>query len=124
FDSLPALYYSGVPGPPGSPLPVPYSAFASINSNSGSMFGDTNYRVLGRLVVGAGVRYFRDEENGLLVGDAAREEGTFTSIDPRFYVRYGISENVNIYASAAKGFRSGGFNGLGYPPYQPEHVWT
>lgn len=124
FDSLPTSYYSGVPGPPGSPLPAPYTAFADINSNSGSVFGDTNYRVVGRLVLGAGLRYFRDEENALLVGDASREDATFTSVDPRFYARYGVSENVNVYASAAKGFRSGGFNGLGYPQYQPEHVWT
>lgn len=124
FDSLPALYYEGIPGPPGAPLPTPYSAFADINSNSGSAFGDANYRVLDALVIGAGVRYFRDEENALLLGDAARERGTFTSTDPRFYARYGVSRNVNVYASAAKGFRSGGFNGLGYPAYQPEHAWT
>lgn len=124
FDSEPSLYYSGIPGPPGSPLPVPYTAFADINSNSGSVFGDTNYKMFGRLVIGAGIRYFKDQQNGLLLGDAEREEGTFTSTDPRFYARYGVLENVNIYASAAKGFRSGGFNGLGLPEYQPEHVWT
>src|SRR6185312_16497509 len=38
--------------------------------------------------------------------------------------RYGIAKDVNVYASAAKGFRSGGFNGLGFPQFDPEHVWN
>lgn len=122
------LVYFGLPGPPGTPLPTPFSTFDDIYSKSMSGFGDTSYRVLGSLVVGIGARYFKDDENALLLGDVEREKATFTSVDPRFYVRYGISPNMNVYASAAKGFRSGGFNGSLngsiLPQYQPEHVWT
>lgn len=124
-DNTPYLSaYFGLPGPPGSPLPAPFPYYADVNSNAASVFGDTNYRLFGALLVGAGVRYFRDEENALLFGDTGREKATFTSADPRFYVRYPVSTNVNLYASAAKGFRSGGFNGLGLPQFDPEHVWT
>lgn len=119
-----SAYYFGLPGPAGSPLPGPYPDYFNVYSNSKSVFGDTNYTLFGKLVVGAGVRYFRDNETALIVGDAGQEKQTFTSADPRFYVRYGISQDMNIYASAAKGFRSGGFNGLGNPPFQPEHAWT
>lgn len=120
----PFLVYFDVPGPPGSPLPDPINDFSDINSSATSIFGDANYQLFDRVVVGTGVRYFRDNENALLVGDVQREQATYTSLDPRFYARYGLSKEVNLYASAAKGFRSGGFNGLGYPEYQPEHVWT
>jgi iron complex outermembrane recepter protein len=116
--------YFGLTGAPGTSLPAPSSFFRDVYSKSRAVFGDTNYRIVGRLVVGAGVRYFKDNENSLATGNAAREQATFTSVDPRFYARYGISRNVNIYASAAKGFRSGGFNAYGEPPYQPEHVWS
>lgn len=120
----PYQYHFAIPGPAGSPLPPAYSFWEDVNSDSKSVFGDTSYPVFGRLVLGAGLRYFSDDENGLIAGDSAREEATFTSTDPRVYARYGLSSDVNVYASAAKGFRSGGFNGLGLPQYQPEHVWT
>lgn len=124
-DSTPlTLYYFGLPGPSGSPLPPPYPDFGHVHSNSKSAFSDTNYRLFGSLVLGAGVRYFKDGQGALLVGDAGPEKAEFTSVDPRFYARYRLSRNVNVYASAAKGFRSGGFNGLGYPQYQPERLWT
>lgn len=118
------LFYFGLQGPPGTPLPAPSSVFDDIYSKSVSVFGDTSYRVLDDLVVGLGARYFKDDENALLLEDNAREKARFTSADPRLYIRYGISQNANVYASAAKGFRSGGFNGEGFPQYQPEHVWT
>src|SRR6185312_14652216 len=122
---LPYSYYFALPGVPGSPLPSPYGPISqSSHSKSWSAFGDVSYQVLGRLSIGAGARYFRDEERLLASGVAQAQTGTYTSTDPRFYIRYGLSGNVNVYASAAKGFRSGGFNQLGAPPYQPENVWT
>src|SRR5205823_1221720 len=44
--------------------------------------------------------------------------------DPRAYGTYKLSDNVNVYASVAKGFRSGGFNLAGQPPYEPESLIT
>ena len=120
----PTLGYFGLHGPPGTPLPAPFSATSDLRAKSWSGFGDTNYHLFGRLVFGAGVRYFRDDESALVSGASQWQAKTFTSVDPRFYIRYGLSRDVNVYASAAKGFRSGGFNGLGAPEYQPEHVWT
>ena len=124
-NSLPnSLLYFVLPGPPGTPLPTPFPEFYDIYSKSISGFGDTSYRLFGGLVVGVGARYFKDNEDALLPGDTARERATFTSTDPRFYLRYSISPDANVYASAAKGFRSGGFNGEGLDQYLPEHVWT
>jgi outer membrane receptor protein involved in Fe transport len=45
-------------------------------------------------------------------------------LDPRFYADYIVVDGINVYASAAKGFRSGGTNGFGEPSFGPEQVWT
>jgi len=105
-------------------LPAPGSFNSEVLSKSTSFFGDTSYQLSGRLLLGVGARYFRDDERALFAGDPEQEKRTFTSLDPRVYARYGVSSAVNVYASAGKGFRSGGFNGFGSPEYQPENVWT
>lgn len=125
-DSTPPyVYYFDLPGPPGVlPAPIgPDFTSQSVQSKSISEFGDVSYRFLGRLTVGAGVRHFRDEEH-FLQSEQPTQAATFTSTDPRFYMQYGLSGDINLYASAAKGFRSGGFNGYPYPAYGPENVWT
>ncbi len=50
--------------------------------------------------------------------------GNFHSVDPRFYIDYKVTPEINTYVSASKGFRSGGFNGVDLPSFQPETVWT
>jgi iron complex outermembrane receptor protein len=120
-DSEDFGYYFGLPGPLSS-TPF-YSFLEGVLSKSRSVFADTSYELMRRLTIGAGVRYFKDDEAFSQTGLAA-QEASFTSTDPRFYVQYRITRNVNTYASAAKGFRSGGFNSFGQPQYDPEQVWT
>src|SRR5262249_35193794 len=48
----------------------------------------------------------------------------FHSVDPRAYAQYKLTSHINVYTSAAKGFRSGGFNSPGQPTYGPESLWT
>ena len=121
---LPFVYYFALPGPPGTPLPTPFPSSQSARSSSWSGFGDTTYRLFDRFTVGAGFRYFKDDESFIGSGGTIAQTASFTSADPRFYVRYRVSEGVNVYASAAKGFRSGGFNSFGQPPFGPESAWT
>jgi outer membrane receptor protein involved in Fe transport len=45
-------------------------------------------------------------------------------VDPRFYVQFKLTDEINLYTSAAKGFRSGGFNSFSQPSYDPENVWS
>ena len=40
------------------------------------------------------------------------------------YASFKLAENVNLYASAANGFRSGGFNRGELPNYEPESLWS
>lgn len=97
----------------------PESPFGNA-STSGAAFANTSYILFGRVTVGAGMRYYRDREASIPQSRAA----TFTSTDPRFYMQYRVTPYVNVYASASKGFRSGGFNAPSEPTYGPESVWS
>jgi len=99
----------------------------AVTSKSWAVFADSNFKPVGALTLGAGVRYFHDTESDLsrvVGGPSWYSSQTFTSTDPRFYLRYDVNRNLSTYASASKGFRSGGFNGYGYMNFEPESVWT
>ena len=115
-------FFFGIPGPPGAGLPpiIPFGG-AVTRSEAEAAFGDTSYRIADRLTLGVGVRYFEDRQTFV---SGTTQTGTFHSFDPRVYAQFKLSKDVNLYASAAKGFRSGGFNSLGQPGYGPEAVWT
>ena len=122
FDTDYEAIYFDVPGPPGSALPTP-SPFDSSNLyQSWSAFADTCYRLADRLTLGLGVRYFDENQEYISGGSQSTH---FHSTDPRVYLQYKLSNDANLYASAAKGFRSGGFNpDPSEAPYGPESVWT
>lgn len=98
--------------------------YSSANtSESISLFGDASYQLTDSLTIGAGIRYFEDDQTETLDGVVDTPD-TFDSVDPRFYLSYAVNDDVNVYASVAKGFRSGGFNGFGLPSFDPETVWS
>ncbi|MFC3053557.1 TonB-dependent receptor [Kordiimonas pumila] len=93
--------------------------YYSENKNeSFAVFANSSYKITDKLEVGAGIRYFEDhaEEDG--------QTATFDTVNPRFYLSYALNDDVNFYASVAKGFRSGGFNYVGAPDFQPESLWS
>lgn len=116
--------YFGVPGPPGMSLPEPYGSSIKTLDTSWSVFGNTSYRLWDRLTIGGGVRLYRDRQHFNDFLAMTEQAGDFHSVDPRADVLFKVTRDVNVYASAAKGFRSGGFNAFGQPPYDPENVWT
>ncbi len=102
--------------------PASSYTFASTNIyDSRAVFGDTSYRVSARWLLGAGLRYFQDDQDYF---NGTHQSDRFQSTNPRFYLQYKVSDDLNVYASVAKGFRSGGFNGFGQPTYDPETVRT
>ncbi len=114
--------------PPDIPAePLPFSPTRA-QSKSYSIFGQVDYQLTQRLKLGAGVSYFEDdrEETDRLANTSI--SGRFDSVNPRFVASYALSDSLRVYGSAAKGFRSGGFNagGLagGVPPYQPDSIWS
>lgn len=100
-------------------------------SESWAVFADVNYQLTQALKIGAGVRYFEDERKSQNVAAVAApatliptQTGKFDTTNPRVYVQYKWTDDLSTYASAAKGFRSGGFNQVNQPAYDPESVWT
>jgi iron complex outermembrane recepter protein len=119
-------YYFGPPGPL-SPDEDEGAATNTALSKSWSAFGDTSYALTERVTVGAGVRYFRDSRGFDANYQSSAQAAVFHSIDPRGYVQFKLAEGINVYASGAKGFRSGGFNfpDPSTPPtFAPEKIWT
>jgi iron complex outermembrane receptor protein len=56
-----------------------------------------------------------------------RNEGVYKATTPKFGVEYRANENVMFYASATRGFKSGGFNFASANPAQgfaPEFLWS
>jgi outer membrane receptor protein involved in Fe transport len=112
----------------GSPGPLPTSQIfneADSLSSAWAAFGDASYKLTERFTLGAGLRYYRDSQEFTGINPAAAtQKGTFDSTSPRGYAQYKLTDEVNMYASVAKGFRSGGFNPVGQPNYGPENVRT
>ena len=50
----------------------------------------------------------------------------FTSFSPRFSLNYAMTDDINLYTTIAKGFKSGGVTRFGTEgiPYDPEIVWN
>jgi iron complex outermembrane recepter protein len=99
---------------------APFSYVFDNTSKSWSVFADGSVKIGERFEVGAGVRRFRDESQ--VIEGGFEQNDVFKSTDPRVYASYALNENVKLYANIAKGFRSGGFNGFGQPPYGPEKI--
>lgn len=96
-------------------------------SESYSLFADGAFRFAERWTLGAGVRYFNDDQTGLIEyapGTGARQSAGFDSVDPRAYLSYKVGDDANVYLSYARGFRSGGFNSAPFSPYDPEKITT
>ena len=113
-------FLTGLPGPLPTRTPTPF--LRKEDSESWAIFGTTSFDVTERTEVGIGLRYFEDDQK--LFDGATTQIGTFDSLSPRAYLNFDINNDVMAYASVAKGFRSGGFNALGQPSYEPESVWS
>jgi outer membrane receptor protein involved in Fe transport len=83
-----------------------------------AVFGDASMRFAERWEVGAGVRYFRDDQS--TSDGLTGERDSFDSVDPRVYGSVKVTSDIIIYASIGSGFRSGGFNRGDLPNYEPE----
>lgn len=123
FNSVTTLYLLG-PANGTTSTNVNFVTPLPIKSESWSAYGNTSFDLTDQLQIGGGLRYFNDEQVSPIAGQPGQ---TFDSLDPRIYATYKLLDGWNIYASAAKGFRSGGFNAVNtaFPAsFGPETVWS
>ena len=99
-----------------------------LSGDSYALFGQIDYGLTEALHVTAGLRYEKqnmDYEDDLLVIDT---DESWDKITPKLSLQYRFSPQVNVYATVAEGFRTGGFNhtatDVEYRTYDPEELWN
>lgn len=117
-----------------------------INTNSIALYAQFDYQLTDALTATAGVRRTRDKKSfdASMVQlnpfpgrtDPVSLKNTYLQTTPKFALNYSLlpTDSINsmlLYASAAKGFKSGGYNGIiitnlndAQTPYGPESNWT
>jgi iron complex outermembrane receptor protein len=124
-------------------ITAPFGAFnvvvpflANVNNVSKAVFGQVTYAVRGDTRLTAGVRRTQDEKSGsdVLAGAEAVAPATSSpnaySTDVRFHdtswklgIDHDLAKNIMLYASAATGYKAGGFNAeAGARLYKPEKL--
>ncbi|WP_298670532.1 TonB-dependent receptor [uncultured Sphingomonas sp.] len=105
------------------------------NAESTAVYGQATYYVGGRdapLSLTGGLRYTWDSKNIILFQNGAAplatpdsEHASFQRLTWNAMARYAFDRDISIYARAASGYRSGGFNPADTPPlaaFKPETV--
>lgn len=107
---------------------------SSLESEVFSAYGTLSYDLTDALTLDVGGRYASDDRTSASVfttffgASTSGGSDTFETFNPRVSLTYRTGQNGILYASASKGFRSGGFNGIISPTvpvtFDPETLWT
>lgn len=97
------------------PFPVPAptvftTSQASSDNRSYALFGQLTYRFGAPFELSLGARQDWDERTQLDRVTLEQRERSFRAFQPKAQFSYRPNGNTNLYASAGRGFRSGGFN--------------
>jgi iron complex outermembrane receptor protein len=126
----------GVSPPPYSPSAAVYT---KVTSTTYALFAQGSYSLTDRLSATVGARYNRDEKDYVLDHRRIRDGGviaqlgkggSWNSFTPKLGLEFKATPDVLFYASAGKGFKSGGFNArplndaTEVTEYQPETLLT
>ena len=135
-------WFLGVLGGPTSTSQI------TASTDSIAAFAQADYALTDRLKLTGGVRYVEDDKDfaldfqrrtpiplpGLAI-DSVSLSNKYDEITPKFGIDYTVDtaavDSLLLYASAARGFKSGGYNGINITnaniaraPYGPESNWT
>lgn len=126
-----------VPGLPASALGLVFRSDLEAASKIWAFFGNAGYDLTDRLTIDLGGRYFIDKrtQDSALVFTGIPSPpqpvfapATFKTFNPRAAITWKTGESGTVYASVARGFRSGGFNQITAPvvppTFRPEKLWT
>jgi len=113
--------------------------YTHLDSSSYSGYGHIQYNITDKLSISAGLRYTYvdkalDESLRLLASQltkfAVSPTDDWHALTPQAGLQYQWTPDVMTYASAARGFKAGGFNGrasdsfIASSPFNSEYVWT
>lgn len=101
------------------------------DNESWAVFTQGSFALTDALSLTAGLRYTTEDKEIEGSFDAPFADKTsYSAWTPRLGIEYTVSDDVFLYASAARGFRAGGYSGFGgsavsiATPYEPETVWS
>jgi iron complex outermembrane recepter protein len=112
-----------------------HSPEASIDTNGIGIFGRATATFNDRASVTAGVRVDHESSDAHLntffspafqPANVVAADQTFNDVSPQFAFGYRVDDNSNLYVSAARGYKAGGFNPAALPgseAYGEEHAW-
>ncbi len=127
------------------PVPQPVIMWdGKSDTTAYAVFGQMTYKFTDKLSTTLGVRYNHEKKQGDLtynlfggliepappvapVGTTWAEvlDRSWDAVTPKLGVSYDFTDDVMGYASATRGFKSGGLNLLaGQTPYDPEYLWS
>jgi iron complex outermembrane recepter protein len=116
-----------------------------VNSKSFAVFGQVAFDIMPTLTATVGARMTWEEKDGRFIGQKLSGPGLppplaanydvrgsedWNALTPRFALDWQASEDILVYASATRGFKSGGFQGIAgsgpsqSTPYDPEYAWS
>jgi iron complex outermembrane receptor protein len=117
--------------------------FAKIGVNTGALFGQATYSLTRRLSLTGGVRYTNEQKNLHNSGGTYRletddpissydyvDDATYQAWTPKGSIQMQVSGDTFVYASATRGFKSGGFNHFNPTApeseraFNPEFAWS
>ncbi len=135
--------------PPNFPSAVdsPYNSDLTYDLRQVALFGEATYKLLDRLGLTAGLRWYDWEEDktfksgGPFSNSDAQDQDVTVSSDgftPRFMVSYDANDNLTVNAQVSRGFRLGGVNDplnqllcedaydtfRGYQEFEDETLWN
>ncbi|MDB5678291.1 TonB-dependent receptor [Sphingomonas bacterium] len=109
------------------------------STDSYALYAQGTLKITSRLSLTAGIRYTEDRkdvtvfvdspESGIVYVPTTPLKGDYNAFTPRFSLDYQVTPNVLIYASASRGYKSGGFNqrpatAVSLTEFQPETLWS
>ncbi len=120
----------------GGAFPAIRTVADNLNLHSYAAFAQGDYNLTEDVQASAGLRYTYEQKNYFRTtsvngGPAFAFNGVahWEDVSPLFSLSYQWTPDVMVYGRAAKGFKSGGFNGRANSPletasYNPETVWS
>lgn len=112
-----------------------------VDTDARAVFGNASYALTKHWRLTAGIRYSVETKHftfrqtisdplGLATGTPGavtltdKDKETWDAVTPKFGIAY-IADNLLVYASATRGFKSGGFNTAQFQdPFDPEFIWA
>lgn len=116
-----------------------------VTGKSYALFGQFSYAITDQLTATAGLRQTWERKSGHFIGRKVSGPGLppplaadydvraskkWNALTPRFALDYQATPDALVYASATRGFKSGGFQGLAgsalsqATAYDPEYAWS